>query len=160
MDAGALDAIAAAPGLGPGQGVLEIGPGTWDGRGGRARGLAGVAGAFAAAHHTRYTPVPTFPPIPSGTGNLTRRLLASGAAVTAVEKDDALFAALAADLGQARGCGAGVGVGGGRGGEVGPGRAAGGASVGTSAGRAQAPRAHPTHPTPRTPAWPWCTATS
>lgn len=59
VDDAALDAIAAAPGLGPGDGVLEIGP---------------------------------------GTGNLTRRLLATGAAVTAIEKDDALVAALGAAL--------------------------------------------------------------
>jgi 16S rRNA (adenine1518-N6/adenine1519-N6)-dimethyltransferase len=62
IDPSVLDAVAAAPGLTPGQGVLEVGP---------------------------------------GTGNLTGRLLATGAAVTAVEKDDALFAQLAATLGAA-----------------------------------------------------------
>jgi hypothetical protein len=36
-----------------------------------------------------------------GTGNLTRHLLAAGAAVTAVEKDGALCEALARDLAQA-----------------------------------------------------------
>lgn len=57
-----LDAVASAPALAAGQGVLEVGP---------------------------------------GTGNLTHRLLATGAAVTAVEKDDALFARLDATLGVA-----------------------------------------------------------
>lgn len=60
IDEAVLDAVVAGAGLGPGDGVLEVGP---------------------------------------GTGNLTRRLLATGAAVLAVEKDDALADLLRDDLG-------------------------------------------------------------
>lgn len=105
LDDSVLTAIVDAAGVGPGDLVLEIGPGgCWVGEGGLfvARGVAAVLPRCSGALPYLCT-VSNPPASPStGTGNLTRHLLAAGALVTAVEKDEALSAQLAKEFAEVR----------------------------------------------------------
>ena len=102
LDDSVLTAIVDAAGVAPGDLVLEIGPGgCWAGCVRVcADELLGIgAGYFVAAAVIGHS---MHPASPAGTGNLTRHLLAAGALVTAVEKDEALSAQLATEFAEVR----------------------------------------------------------